>query len=349
MPEKQSLLNIWESQMPNKTVWFDFSNPPHVNLFKPLLAHFSENEYHTFSTAREFVETIGLLKKYNIAFNTYGKHGGGNRLKKAYNLINRNLLLLRKIPDFDLSVSSSFEAPQVAWLKGRKSVVFDDNEIAPNWLYAKFATKVFYPSVIPKEGWNKVGIKDYKLQPYNGFKEDIYIADYTPDSTFLDQLPFANYVVVRPENILAAYVPKGRKSIVPQLVESLINQGMNVLYLPRYDFDRDYISNHPNIFIPEKPLNGLDVCYYADAVLTGAGTFAREAACLGVPSVSFFAGDDLLTVDKSMIQEKKMFFSRDTDEIIKHLLTTSKKQPDFKRSKAVKKEVIEKLTELLKS
>ena len=41
------------------------------------------------------------------------------------------------------------------------------------------------------------------------------------------------------------------------------------------------------IFVPEGPLNGLDVCY-SDAVLTGAGTFAREAAILGTPAISFF-------------------------------------------------------------
>ena len=61
--------------MENKTIWFDFSNPPHVNLFKPLLTHFSQQGVDTFSTARGFVETIGLLDKYKIPFNTFGKHG----------------------------------------------------------------------------------------------------------------------------------------------------------------------------------------------------------------------------------------------------------------------------------
>lgn len=333
--------------MENKTIWFDFSNPPHVNLFKPLLTHFSQQGVDTFSTAREFVETIGLLDKYKIPFNTFGKHGGGNRLKKAYNLVYRNLRLLSQVPEFDLSISSSFEAPQVSWLKSRKSVVFDDNEIAPNWLYAKFVTKVFYPHVIPKEGWNRVGIKDHKLQPYNGFKEDIYIADYIPDTNFLSHLPFDNYVVVRPENILAAYVPKGRKSIVPELLNQFLKKGMNILYLPRYDFDKEYAPQNDKIFIPEKPLNGLDVCYYSDAVLTGAGTFAREAACLGVPSVSFFAGDQLLTVDQKMIENKKMFFTRSADEIVSHVLKSTKNQVDLTSSKKVKKEVIQLLTELL--
>ena len=185
------------------------------------------------------------------------------------------------------------------------------------------------------------------MQPYNGFKEDIYIADYIPDTNFLSHLPFDNYVVVRPENILAAYVPKGRKSIVPELLNQLLKKGINILYLPRYDFDKEYAPQNDKIFIPEKPLNGLDVCYYSDAVLTGAGTFAREAACLGVPSVSFFAGDQLLTVDQKMIENKKMFFTRSADEIVSHVLKSTKNQVDLTSSKKVKKEVIQLLTELL--
>lgn len=331
------------SRVKDTDIWFDFSNPPHVNLFKPLLKHFNNEGFKTYSTAREFVETIGLLKKYNIEFELFGMHGGANKILKVSNLLFRNYLLYKNIPNFKLSISSSFEAPQISWLKKRPSIIFDDNEIAPNWLYSKFVTKVFFPSVIPTANWKRVGIDSQKLMPYNGFKENIYIADYTPDPNFLSGLPFDKYVVVRPENIFAAYVPRGTQSIVPKLIYKLSKKGFNILYLPRYEIDRTYVNASPNIFIPDKPLNGLDVCYYSDAVLTGAGTFAREAACLGVPSVSFFAGKHLLTVDQSMIKEQKMFFSRDVSSIIEYLLKSKKNLPDMSKSRLVKKEVIEKL------
>ena len=64
-----------------------------------------------------------------------------------------------------------------------------------------------------------------------------------------------------------------------------------------------------NIFIPVKPMNGLDLCYHAEAVLTGSGTLAREAACLGVPAVSFYPSS-LLAVDKSLIDKGWVFHSR---------------------------------------
>jgi len=115
--------------------------------------------------------------------------------------------------------------------------------------------------------------------------------------------------------------------------------GYNILYLPRYDHDRSYVKKQDNIFIPNIPLSGLDVCYYSEAVLTGAGTFAREAALMGVPAVSFYAGSDFLSVDKKLISQNKVFFSRIPDQIIDYLSGDHKKQPDFTRSVAVQNEV----------
>lgn len=317
-------------------IWFDFSNPPHVNLFRPIIQYFESQGITTFSTARNFVETTALLDKYSIKYRSFGSHGGKNRVVKLYNLIKRDLLLYKNIPDFRLSISSSFEAPEISWLKGNPSVVFDDNETAPNWLYAYFAKYVIAPSVIDKKDWVKNGISDKKVIPYNGFKEDIYIADYYPDPTFLGNLPFNSFVTVRPENLYASYVNKQAVTIVPELLNMLLREGYNILYLPRYGIDRSYAPSCKNIYIPEKPLNGLDVAEYSDILLTGAGTFAREAALLGTPSVSFFAGEKLLSVDKYMINKGLIFHSRNPQEILKFVNQNYSKKRIVKREKSKK-------------
>jgi hypothetical protein len=172
--------------------------------------------------------------------------------------------------------------------------------------------QIIYESCSFEQFFNK------NLYQYNGYKEDFYLADYQPDSAFLDKLPFEHYVVVRPENIKASYV-EGRQSIVPELLKALDAKGYNILFLPRYESDRDYAQGIKNIYIPATAVNGMDACYYADAILTGAGTMAREAACLGVPSVSFFAGAHLLSVDQSLVDAGKMFFSRDVEHIMQYL------------------------------
>ena len=89
-------------------------------------------------------------------------------------------------------------------------------------------------------------------------------------------------------------------------------------------------------------MNGLDLCYYSDAVLTGSGTMAREAACMGKPAVSFFPNKEFLSVDEQLINEGKMIHSRKAQDIGEYVLSQKEKKvkTDFTRSKKVKKEVV---------
>jgi uncharacterized protein len=321
-----------------KTIWFDFTNPPHVNFYLPLIRYLDlKNEI--VCTARKFAETTSLLTQNNISFQTFGEHGGSSRLGKIMAFAGRDIHLLCRMPRFDISISSNYEAPQVSWLRGKTSLVFDDNDISPNWLYARFATHVVCPEAINRDSMIRMGISHKKLITYSGYKEDIYIASFQPDPDFKKGIPFNNFVTVRPENLFASYVSKGSKSIVPELIGKLSKQGYNILYLPRYDHDLTYIRKQDNIFVPDRPLSGLDVCYYSDAVLTGAGSFSREAALIGTTAISFYAGQTFLSVDKKLFSEGKVFFSRKVDEIMEYLKNRKISKPDLARSISSQKEV----------
>ena len=321
------------------TAWFDFTNPPHVNFFNPLIKKFKSEGFQIKCSARDFVETVDLLKLHNIEFELYGKHGGKKKFNKIKALLSRYWKLYFNIHDFDFSFSSNNEAPFISWLNRKPAFVFDDNDISPNWLYSRFAKYVVSPRYIDKDAMYRMGIKQKKLLTYDGFKENIYIADYAPDPDFLKQLPFDQFVTVRPENIQAAYVPEGVKSIVPDLMDKLLKKGINILYLPRYQSDRDMVVRDDRIFIPEKPMNGLDVCFYSDAVLTGAGSFSREAAVFGTPAVSFFAGNKFLGVDKEMFNQKLVYFSRDPLDIVNYISKQKKKEFDSSVSKSVQEDL----------
>lgn len=301
-----------------RTIWFDITNVPHVNFLLPVIRKY-EDEFDLFFTIRDFAETKGLFeKRVNKPYILIGEHQGGNKLKKIFGMLKRIWQLNKYVPKFDIKISLCGDTSSiVAWSKRKLSVTFDDNETSPNWMYAPFTDLAFWPKVIDTKRLNKQYFSK-NLYQYNGYKEDFYLADYKPDSTFLKKLPFEHYVVVRPENIKASYV-EGRQSIVPELLKALDAQGYNILFLPRYESDRDYAKDIKNIYIPTEAVNGLDACYYADAILTGAGTMAREAACLGVPSVSFFAGAHLLTVDQSLVDAGKMFYSRNVEQIMQFL------------------------------
>ena len=335
-----------------KTVWFDITNTPQVHFLLGVQSLLSENEYQFIYSAREFSETAKLLKqKIDDPFVTIGGHYGKSYIKKVLGVFFRFQKVYRQNIKFDVSISCGSEnAVWTAGLKRKKSIAFGDNDTARQWTYGHFVDFAFFPNAISRELLNRQGLKDRKLYLYDGFKEDIYIANYKPNEDFIKKLPFKDYVVVRPENIMANYIRNGEvKSISPELLSLLDNKGINILYLPRYDFDKDYAKGLKNIFIPNEPINGLDAAYFSNAVLTGAGTFAREAACLGVPSVSFFAGKKLLAVDQKMAKDKWMFFSRDPNEIVNHIVKSTKKEPDLNRCKTVQNEVKEKLNEVINS
>lgn len=332
-------------------VWFDIMNTPQVHFLlsiKSMLDNGNEFIY----TAREFSETAKLLEKnLDEPFETIGGHHGKKYIHKISGTLNRFLQVHNKKLDYDLSISNGSEnAIWSSYLRRKKSIAFGDNDTARQWTYAHFCNFAFFPNAISRKLLNKQGLKDRKLYLYNGYKEDLYLNNYKPNEDFKNTIPFKNYVVVRPENIMANYIRNDKvKSITPELLKLLNKKGFNILYLPRYDFDKAYAKDIANIYIPESPINGLDACYYADAVLTGAGTFAREAACLGVPSISFFAGKTLLAVDQKMIQDDWMFFSRTPEEIINYVLKSNKREPDLNRSKEVFSEVKEKLLSVIQT
>jgi predicted glycosyltransferase len=338
-------MSYWEME---KTVWFDFTNVPHVSFLSPLIT-LLEDKYKTIFSLRDFAETEGLFrKKINKPYLKAGKHKGNSKISKIIGVFERSYLLNKMLPEFDLKISVGGDASNLItkW-RGKKSITFDDNETAPNWRYSHFSDYAFWPMAVVVEKLLKQGFTRRKLYQYNGFMEDIYLANYFPDSSFVNKLPFKNYVVVRPENIQANYVNSKLNSIVPALLDRFNQERINVLFLPRYKEDRRYAEGFKNIFVPDEAIDGLDACFFSDAVITGAGTMAREAACMGVPAVSFYSGKNLLSVDKKMIELEWLLFSRDVNEIYNYLKRVKKDYKGLERSKNVWREVEGKFSEVI--
>lgn len=333
-------------------VWIDFENTPQVHFLLAIKDMLDNGSNDFIFSARDVFETVKLLsKKSDLPIHSYGNKHGKKINRKILLMFQRFHKVYWNIEKFDLSVSCGSEsAIWTSFLKGKTSVAFGDNDTARQWTYSRFVDFCFFPKAINTDILLKQGIKSHKLYQYNGFKEDIYIAKYQPDHDFLKSIPFDNYVLVRPENIFANYIRKNNvKSIAPDILDGLIKRGLNILYLPKYDIDYEYIKNQDRVFIPSGPINGLDACYFADAVLTGAGTFAREAACMGTPSVSFYAGKDLLAVDQELIRQKRVFYSRNASDIIDFTVGSNKHLINMERSRNVYNEVEQKLNDVIKN
>ena len=320
-------------------IWIDITNTPHVHVLMPVIRYL-KREHEILITARDFSETLPLLALYGINPIIIGEYKGKCRLHKTLGLLTRLYILYRQIPCFDISLSlgGNYTAT-VSWLRRKPSIVFSDNDISFKGLAYRLGSHFIFPSYFNTNNLtSKYGIKPSQINTFEGFKEDIYIAEYTPDLNFLKQLPFYDFITIRPENLKASYIPSNSSTIVPQLFQLFKDE--NILFLPRYKEEKDYARGFSNIFIPEKPLSGLDVCYYTKAMLTGAGTFAREAALLGTPAVSFFPGKTFLTVDTIMQEKGLEFKSRNAGEIYNYVKSSKKNKANTARSKKILTEVL---------
>lgn len=329
-------------------IWIDITNTPHVNTLLPIIRHMETHGHELIYTARDFSETLPLLSKHGITPIVYGKYKGKSRVKKVMGLLQRMWMLLFDLPKFDLALSLGGNyTSAIAWLRGKKSIVFSDNDISFKFFSFAMGSYFIFPFYFKYQKiQKKYRIKDGQIRTFQGFKEDIYIADFQPDSSFVDQLPFKEFITIRPENLKASYVPKDSKTIVPALFEVFKDE--NILFLPRYEEEKKLAEGYDNIWYPEHPLSGLDVCYNTKAILTGAGTFAREAALLGVPAVSFFPSEVFLTVDEVMQEMGIEFKSRNANDIKNYVANAIKRPASTERSKRVLTEVLNIIDQIIK-
>ncbi len=338
-------------------IWIDLANTSHPLFFKSLMGELRQT-HQIYVTARERSETVALARQFDMMPQVIGRDFD-NRAIKSLNHALRTIELFLRVPKFDVALAAGGSA-SVAVSKARRkpSIIFNDNDLifSQRTFAGSLETKVMaradyivVPAAFPVQALLKEGAREKSVYQYNGYKEDVYIADYKPDQGFPKKLPFKAFVVLRPEALFASYVNEP-KSIVPALLKALGERGINVVYLPRINNDLRYLQGikEDNIFVPQQALNGLDLCWYADAVLTGSGTFAREAACLGTTAISFFP-EQLLSVDQQLVNEGKMFHSRNADEIVDYVVSQPKrdKKLNLERSERVKQQVVSTIDEIL--
>ena len=328
-------------------IWIDITNTPHVNVLIPIIRHL-EKDHELFFSARDFSETLSLLKKNGITPIVYGKYKGKSRVKKVMGMLGRMWTILFTLPKFDLALSLGGNyTSTIAFLRRKKSIVFSDNDISFKFFSFAMGSYFIFPFYFKyQKAQKKYRIKDSQIKTFNGFKEDIYIAEFEPDPAFLDQLPFHDFITIRPENLKASYIPIDSTTIVPQLFE--VFKDKNILFLSRYEEEKKYAEGYANVWYPNGPLSGLDVCYYTKAMLTGAGTFAREAALLGVPAVSFFPSPVFLSVDEAMQELGIEFKSRVPKAIRKYVDTASRTGFSPERSRKVQQEVFDIIDGIIK-
>ena len=318
-----------------KQIWIDIKNSHEPLFFHSLL---KDLPYPYFITARDYAEITHLLDMYGLKYRKGGSFHGKGRFSKAFYLGFRSFQLAVSVPSYDfLLTHGSIYGILASRIRRKPSITISDNDFDNriNRMIFEKSDHMIIPAFAETHSF-----RARDIIRFNGFKEDIYVADFDASSCGND-IPFKDYVLLRPEAYKAYYLDSPEKSIVPEIMKLLLREGMNIVLLPRYPEEREKYGSMEGVFIPDRPVNGLCASFRARAVLTGSGTMGREAASMAVPSVSFFPGKKLLSVDREMINTGLLFHSRDPKEITNFVLSSRKSgKADLSRSRRVKKEVI---------
>ncbi len=322
---------------PPPTIWIDLDNSPHVPLFVPVIRHYRESGVSVVVTAREHSQTIELLKLNGLdgTFTVIGRHHGKGKLSKILGTLGRARQLAAFIKSggstASVAVSHGSRSMVLAarWLKIPVITMYD-YEFTETHIFNTFSDRVLVPERIPNNVLDEIGLAKEKRVKYPGIKEELYIRGFQPDTAFrLEFLakhecdPENVFAVLRPPATTANYHSSKSEEIFDGLLKHLLrSDGVFTAIVPRTAEQADEIESaiermalsHGSFTILREAVDGLQLAFAADLLISGGGTMNREAALIGVPVYSIFAGR-LGSLDAQMEKEGLITFVREIGDI----------------------------------
>jgi len=295
-------------------VWIDITNSPHVLFFRPLIGLLEEDGHDVQVTARDYAQTLELLRLHGIEHHLVGpRHGGAGVLGKARALAGRLPALRRfgKQGRFDLALAhGSHELTLAARSLAIPSATAHDYEFATlqHQLGLRAATRVVFPDAIPPDRLARLGARPPKLVRYPGIKEEYYLADFEPDPRAVQGIESAKVLaVVRTPPEVSLYHRHGNPLFAGVLERLGRDESVHAVVLPRTQEQRSAIRalGLPSLHVPEHAVDAQSLVALADLVVSAGGTMNREAVALGVPVYTTFAGR-LGAVDEGLIREGRL-------------------------------------------
>lgn len=282
-------------------IWIDHSNSPHPLLFRPISARLEELGHTILVTARDNAQTVELARERWPEVTVIGGLSPKGRAAKGAAMAQRVLELCRWAhrarPDVALSHNSYGQLLAARALRIRAITAMDFEHQPANHLAFRLAATVLLPEALAPLGMHRQGATPKKTRYYPGLKEELYLFDFRPDAELLPSLGIAvdrdgPLIVARPAPDRALYHPFENPLFVDCLRAVLREPSATVVVLPRNVEQRRALIdlNLERCIIPERALDSRTLMSQADLMIGAGGTMTREAALMGVPTVSLFAG-----------------------------------------------------------
>jgi len=317
-------------------IWVDLANSPQVLFFRPIIQQLQREGHIVSLTSRNYAQTAQLADLYGMQHTTIGGHGGKNLSRIALTIVDRAWQLMRfaRGKKFDLAVSHCSYAQALASFGVRiPFVTLSDYEHQPaSQICFRLARRVIVPEFFPDWALQKYGATEKKTAYYHGLKEQVYLADFIPQKNYLVSLGIPTdrtVVVMRPPASWTLY-HHFENPLFYQVFEYVVNKpDVYIVFLPRIASQGDVVlsKEYSNVWIPTSVIDGPNLLYHADVVISGGGSMNREAAVLGTPTYSLFKGK-LAAGDMYLIRLGRMQHIADEQDI--STIDIVKKKPQSK-------------------
>jgi predicted glycosyltransferase len=308
-------------------IWIDLDNSPHAHFFPPIIRRLEEAGYTVELTARRFGQVEEIARSHGLNFVVIGQHRTPRFfLTRATATIIRALRLAwygRRIRPA-MAVNHGSRAQVIAaWMLGVPVMTIYDYEFVYSELFSRMATKLLLPETIPALTLERQHVNMKKVIRYPGYKENVYLSGWHTSPGVMDELkldPGRLIITVRPPATWAHYQDPFSEVLFRALVERLRDdQDMQVIVLPRTheqgeELRRFYGMRSAPFQVSDKAVDALSLMANSDAVLSGGGTMAREAAIIGIPAYSLFAGKPG-AVDAALERDGRLTILRKIEEV----------------------------------
>jgi predicted glycosyltransferase len=355
-----------------RSIWIDLDNAPHVPLFAPIIEHYRRSGTDVILTARDHAKTVELLELKGFAgtFHVIGRHPGKARSAKLAGTLSRAM----ELRSFAREQQRAEKRIAVAVSHGSRSMVLAarslripvltmyDYEYTETHIFNRFSTKVLVPAAIPDGVLDSIGLAEGKRLRYSGIKEELYVNGFVPEPGFRERMlarhraTDANILaVVRPPATTANYHSDESEVLLRCVLDHLASSDRAVTFLvPRTVEQHGELSaltgqmglDSSRFIILDKAVDGLQLAYAADLLVSGGGTMNREAALIGTPVYSIFAGRQG-SLDAAMEREGVLTFIRNSGDVRQIRLEPRPPRPFTPPPDAVERCVIEQINSFL--
>jgi predicted glycosyltransferase len=299
-----------------KEIWIDLENSPHVPFFKPIIEELERRGYSVLITARDCFQVCDLADLLHVPCKRIGRHYGKHMVAKAVGLGVRTLQLISAFiwerPDLAVSHGSRSTLVVSSLLRIPSFAIFDYEHTKgvgffhPSWVMVPDILHAALP----------IANRADRVLHYPGIKEDVYAPSFRPDPSIRERLHLRSddiVVTVRPPASDAHYHNPESEILLDSVFDLIGNHpNAKAVVLPRtprqeHELRKKWATlfSTGKIMVPEHVVDGMDLIWFSDLVISGGGTMNREAAALGVPVYSIFRGT-LGAVDKSLAESGRL-------------------------------------------